>query len=68
VTRKGFQRRDFQLRRIRQRDPETEKVYTFITSEFTLPPGLVAFIYKLRWDAEKTFDQAKNTFIEEYLR
>lgn len=54
----------FQLRRIRYRDPEKGKVYTFITSEFTLPPGLVAFVYKLRWDAEKTFDQVKNTFME----
>lgn len=54
----------FQLRRIRYRDPETGKAYTFITSEFTLPPGLIAFVYKLRWDAEKTFDQVKNTFME----
>ena len=52
------------LRRIRYRDPETGKTYRFITSEFTLPPGLIAFIYKLRWDVEKTFDQVKNLFGE----
>ena len=27
-------------------------------------PGLLAFIYKLRWDVEKTFDQVKNLFGE----
>lgn len=52
------------LRRIRYCDPETGKTYIFITNEFTLPPGLLAFIYKLRWDVEKTFDQVKNLFEE----
>jgi len=52
------------LRRIRYRDPETGKTYSYLTNEFTLPPGLLAFIYKLRWDVEKTFDQVKNTFME----
>jgi len=54
----------YKLRRIRYRNPENGKVYTFITTEFTLPPGLIAFIYKLRWDVEKTFDQVKNLFGE----
>lgn len=54
----------YALRRIRYRDPENGKTHTFITSEFTLPPGLIAFIYKLRWDVEKTFDQVKNIFGE----
>jgi len=54
----------YKLRRIRYRNPENGKVYTFITSEFTLPPGLIAFIYKLRWDVEKSFDQVKNLFGE----
>jgi uncharacterized small protein (DUF1192 family) len=53
-----------QLRRIRYYDPEKGKLFSFITSEFTLPPGLIAFIYKLRWDIEKTFDQVKNLFGE----
>jgi hypothetical protein len=52
------------LRRIRYCDPETGKTYIFITNEFTLPPGLLGFIYKLRWDVEKTFDQVKNLFEE----
>ena len=30
----------------------------------TLPPGLLAFIYKKRWDIEKVFDQFKNKLME----
>ena len=30
----------------------------------TLPPGLIAFIYKKRWDIEKVFDQFKNKLME----
>ena len=30
----------------------------------TLPPGIIAFLYKLRWDIEKMFDQSKNKFHE----
>jgi hypothetical protein len=45
-------------------DLETRKIYIFITNEFTLPSGLLGFIYKLRWDVEKAFDQVKNLFKE----
>jgi hypothetical protein len=48
------------LRRVRYRDPVTGEVYSFITNEMTLPPGFIAFIYKLRWDIEKVFDEFKN--------
>jgi len=54
----------YRIWRIRYCDPESGKIYSYLTTEFTLPPGLIAFIYKLRWDAEKTFDQLKNTFGE----
>jgi hypothetical protein len=59
ATSKGFR-----LRRIRYFDSETGKRFSFITDEFNLPPGLLAFLYKLRWDIEKTFDQIKNLFHE----
>ncbi len=59
TTSKGYE-----IRRIRYCDPESGKIYSYLTTEFTLPPGLLAFIYKLRWDAEKTFDQVKNIFGE----
>lgn len=52
------------LRRVRYRDPATDTEYSFITSEMTLPPGLIAFLYKLRWDIEKIFDEKKNKLQE----
>lgn len=48
------------LRRVTYCDPATGTVYTYMTSEMTLPPGLIAFLYKLRWDVEKVFDEKKN--------
>lgn len=48
------------LRRVTYRDPASGTVYTYMTSEMTLPPGLIAFLYKLRWDVEKVFDEKKN--------
>jgi len=39
--------------------PETAESYQFLTSENTLPPGIVAFLYKMRWDIEKVFDEVK---------
>lgn len=52
------------VRRVRYRDPVTEKTFSFITNEMTLPPGLIAFLYKLRWDVEKVFDEKKNKLAE----
>ena len=52
------------MRRVTYRDPVTGKVYRFITNELTLPPGLIAFLYKLRWDVEKVFDEIKNKTFE----
>ena len=53
------------LRRVTYKDSVTAKVYRFITNELTLPPGLIAFLYKVRWDIEKIFDQIKNKLIEQ---
>lgn len=52
------------LRRITFRDPVTGLVHVLLTNEMTLPPGLLALIYKMRWDIEKAFDQIKNKFGE----
>lgn len=52
------------LRRINYRDPADGKLYVFMTNEMTLPPGLIAFLYKLRWDIEKVFDEKKNKLHE----
>ncbi len=53
------------MRRVTYKDPLTGKIYRFITNELTLPPGLLAFLYKLRWDIEKIFDQVKNKLLEQ---
>lgn len=34
----------------------------FLTNEFTLEPGLIAFLYSRRWEEEKCFDTLKNDF------
>ena len=52
------------LRRIIYKDPETGTVFSFITTEMTLPPGIIALLYKARWDIEKVFDEAKNKMNE----
>lgn len=52
------------LRRIVTVEPATGRTLVFLTNEMTLPPGLIAFIYKRRWDIEKVFDQFKNKLME----
>ena len=53
------------LRRIRYLEPVSGTEYVFLTNEMTLRPGLIAFLYKLRWDVEKVFDQLKNKLGEQ---
>lgn len=48
------------IRRITYRDPVDGEILVFLTNEMELPPGLVAHLYRLRWDIEKTFDEFKN--------
>jgi hypothetical protein len=52
----------YSMRRVGYRDPVSGKTYSFLTTEMTLAPGLIAFLYKLRWDIEKVFDEIKNKF------
>lgn len=35
-------------------------VYEYLTNDFSLEPGVVAFLYYRRWDEEKYFDNFKN--------
>ena len=54
-----------QLRRIVYRDPVEGTEYCFITNLGQgIPPGLVAWLYRRRWDIEKIFDQSKNRLEE----
>ncbi len=36
------------------------KVYEYLSNDFTLSPGIIAFLYHRRWDEEKYFDNYKN--------
>lgn len=47
------------LRRIRYTCPVEGKDYSYVTTEMTLPPGVIALVYKQRWDIEKVFDELK---------
>ncbi len=44
-----------EFRRIRYQDPETGEIHQFLTTEFHLPPGIIAQLYRFRWDIEKFF-------------
>jgi hypothetical protein len=48
------------LRLIMYQDPLSGKVYEFLTNEPDLPPGVIAELYRRRWEAEKVFDEVKN--------
>ena len=52
------------IRRIVYTDPLTKQKYVFVTNEMTLPPGVICYVYKLRWNIEKVFDTFKNSFNE----
>jgi hypothetical protein len=48
------------LRLIIYQDGATGEVYQFLTNELDLPPGVLAELYRRRWEAEKVFDELKN--------
>jgi hypothetical protein len=49
------------IRRVTYRDAETGDVYRFLTNlPCSVEPGIVALLYKSRWDIEKVFDEFKN--------
>ena len=48
------------VRRVRYHCVLRGEEFSFLTSEYTLPPGLIAHLYRLRWEIEKTFDELKN--------
>ena len=52
------------LRRIEYVDPETGETYVFLTTVEDLEPGLLAWLYLLRWRIEKVFDTGKNKLQE----
>ena len=52
------------IRRVIYIDPVSGKRYRFLTNVFNIPPGLIAFLYKERWNIEKVFDEVKNKLHE----
>ena len=51
---------DVIVRRVTFEDPITGGIRVFITSEMTLPPGIIAELARRRWNIEKVFDELKN--------
>ena len=51
------------LRRIRYRDPQTEKTLTFLTNNFNLPAFTITELYRCRWQVELFFK-----WIKQHLR
>lgn len=50
---------------IRYRDPETQKLYTFLTTlSSSFRPGLIALLYYKRWTIEKGFNNSKSDLKE----
>jgi hypothetical protein len=52
-----------QLRRIRFKDPESGRTLVFLTNNTTLPPLIIAALYKSRWQVELFFK-----WIKQHLR
>ena len=52
------------VHRVLYKCPLSGETYGFVTSLAHLPPGLIAYLYKSRWDIEKIFDQVKNKLAE----
>ena len=53
------------LRIIGYTAPETGQAYEFLTNEPDLPAGVIADLYRRRWDVEKVFDDLKNKLGEQ---
>ena len=55
------------LRRVSFLDVLTGITYEYLTNllESSVPPGVIAHLYKMRWDIEKSFDEVKNKLGEQ---
>lgn len=50
--------------RVKYQCPISGRLYSFLTNLTQIPPGLIAYLYLLRWDVEKVFDEIKNKMEE----
>lgn len=52
------------VRLVVYRDPHTDELFEFITNVMDLVPGVIAQLYRMRWDIEKGYDSYKNKLME----
>jgi IS4 transposase len=54
------------LRKVTYADVHSGEVLEYITNvmDLKIAPGLIALLYKMRWDVEKSFDEMKNKLRE----
>jgi hypothetical protein len=52
------------FRYIKYQCPDTGAIYEFVTNHMKIRPGVLAWLYKRRWDIEKTYDTLKNKMEE----
>jgi hypothetical protein len=52
------------MHRVVYKCPISGEFYHFVTSLSTIPPGIIAYLYRTRWDIEKIFDEVKNKLSE----
>jgi hypothetical protein len=52
------------MRKVCYTNPEDERSYTYLTTNQDLEPGVIAWLYFLRWRIEKVFDLFKNRYCE----
>ncbi len=53
------------LRCVHYQCPVSKKLYYFLTTLTTLQPGIIAHLYRARWDIEKVFDEIKRKLGED---
>jgi len=56
-----YQAKDYpeKLRRVKYYDTETDQIFVFLTNNFSLPPLVVAQLYRCRWQVELFFKWIK---------
>ncbi len=54
----------FMMRVVTYVDSETGTEWKYLTSDLTLPPRIIAHLYRVRWTIEKTFNETENRLHE----
>jgi len=57
----------YALRRVTFHDIHSGRTFEYLTNltDTKVPPGIIAQLYKMRWDIEKSFDEVKNKLGEQ---